>query len=140
MRRRARAGLAALLPGLAVHAETAHPAYARTRAEVGSYGGSSCAVARKRSVASSSSQRPARTKARVDAVEVGDVSHAHRATERVTVGAGRHPSDEHAVAPDGLVAEQERLGVVEGEHHEAAGEGLVALAEERVASGEGRPS
>ena len=60
----------------------------------------------------------------VDAVGVGDVAHAHRATERVTVGAGRHPSDENAVAPDGLVAEEEWLGVVEGEHQEAPGRGL----------------
>src|SRR5262249_32473513 len=46
---------------------------------------------------------------RVDAVRMRDVAHPHRATERVTVGAGGDPSHEDTVAVDRLVAEQERL-------------------------------
>src|SRR5215813_1008577 len=71
---------------------------------------------------------------RVDAVRMRDVAHPHRATERVTVGAGGDPSHEDTVAVDRLVAEQERLGIVEREHDQAACQGLRALPQQRLAS------
>jgi len=70
----------------------------------------------------------------VDAVGVSDIPHAHRATERVAVGAGGDSPDERAVPVDGLVAEQERskkLGLlgaeggalVSGRKHKQPGRG-----------------
>src|SRR5262249_38162846 len=72
----------------------------------------------------------------VPAARVAHVAHPHRPAERVAVPGPGDATDQHAVAPDGLVAQEQRLGIGEVEHHQPAAERRLALAQQRIAAHE----
>src|SRR5215468_3244169 len=76
-------------------------------------------------------------KGRVDALGLRDVAHGDGAAERVAVGRGRRRAHDAAVAPDGLVAQRQGLGIVQDEIDEAPGKRLAAPRDDRLAADEG---
>src|SRR5206468_6170492 len=74
---------------------------------------------------------------RVDAFLARDVAHRHCPPQTVAVGRGGRRAYHASLAPDRLVAEGQRLGIVENEVDEARGDRAPALGEERLAADEG---